>query len=117
MDIDRKVKIKVLFQNDSMREKICYCGCRITFLNKDEFTLDKCNNTECNFSHSKFGEYIKELKKQRREEEFDRRTSKCCILLTPIMWGFCWPILIPLIFIIVLYTFEYFIIVLFYNLR
>ena len=39
MDIDRKVKIKVLFQNDSMREKICYCGCRITKLNKDEFTV------------------------------------------------------------------------------
>ena len=62
MDIDRKVKIKVLFQNSSMREKHCYCGCKITKLNKDEFTLDKCNNKECNFSHSKFDEYIKELK-------------------------------------------------------
>ena len=49
MDIDRKVKIEVLFKNDSMREKTCYCGCKITKLNKYEFTLDKCNNKECNF--------------------------------------------------------------------
>ena len=69
MDIDRKVKIKALFQNDSMREKICYCGCRITKLNKDEFTLDKCNNKECNFSHSKFDECIKELKKTKERRE------------------------------------------------
>ena len=96
MDIDRKVKIKVLFKNDSMREKTCYCGCKITKLNKDELALDKCNNKECNFSHSKFDEYIKELKKQRRDDEFDRRTHKCCMICTPFAWGFCWPILIPL---------------------
>ena len=96
MDIDRKVQIEVLFKNSSMREKTCYCGCNITKLNKDDFTLDKCNNEECSFNHSKFDEYIKELKKQREEEKFDRRTHKCCMLCTPIMWGFCWPILIPL---------------------
>ena len=44
MDIDRKVQLEVLFKNDSMREKTCYCGCNITKLNKDDFTLDKCNN-------------------------------------------------------------------------
>ena len=88
MDIDRKVKIEVLFTNDSMREKTCYCGCKITKLKKDELILDKCNNKECNSSHSKFDEYIKELKRQRREEEFDRRERKCCMLCTPIMWGF-----------------------------
>ena len=96
MDIDRKVKIKVLFQNDSMREKICYCGCRITKLNKDEFTLDKCNNKECNFSHSKFDEYIKELKKQRKEDKFHRQIDKYGKVLIPIAWGLLWPILIPL---------------------
>ena len=62
MDIDRKVKIELLFKNNSMREKTCYCGCKITKLNKDEFTLDKCSNKECNFSRSKFDEYIEELK-------------------------------------------------------
>ena len=73
-------------------------NCKITKLNKDEFTLDKCNNKECYFSHTKFDEYIKELKRERREEkfEFDRRARKCDMLCTPIMWGFCWPILIPL---------------------
>ena len=96
MDIDRKVKIEVLFMNDSMREKTCYCGCKITKLNKDEFTLDKCDNKECNFSHSKFDEYIKELKKQRKEEKSHRRVYKCCMLLTPIAWGLLWPIIIPL---------------------
>ena len=45
MDIDRKVKIKTLFQNSSIREK-CSCGCRITKLNTNEFTLDKCNNKD-----------------------------------------------------------------------
>ena len=96
MDVDTKVKIEVLFKNDSMREKTCYCGCRITKLNKDEFTLDKCNNKECNFSHSKFDEYIKELKRQRREEELYRRSKKCDRICTPFMQLFCWPILIPL---------------------
>ena len=96
MDIDRKVQTEVLFKNDSMREKTCYCGCKITKLNKDDFTLDKCNNKECNFSHSKFDEYIKELKKQRKEEEFDRRAMKCDKICTPFMQLFCWPILIPL---------------------
>ena len=108
MDIDRKVKIEVLFKNGSMREKTCYCGCKITKLNTDDFTLDKCNNKECNFSHFKFDEYTKELKKrQRREEKFDRRARKCDMLCTPIMWGVCWPILIPLNIFFVLYTFEY----------
>ena len=96
MDIDRKVKIQVLFKNDSMREKTCYCGCKITKLNKDELTLDKCNNKECSFSHSKFDEYIKELKRQRREEEFDRRVVKCDKICAPFIQFFCWPILIPL---------------------
>ena len=96
MDIDRKVKIEALFKNSSMREKKCYCGCKITKLNKDEFTLDKCDNKECNFSHSKFDEYNKELRKQRKEEKFHRRVDKCCMLLTPIDWGLSWPILIPL---------------------
>ena len=87
MDIDRKVKIEVLFKNDSMREKTCYCGCKITKLNKDEFTLDKCNNKECNFSHSKFDEYIKELKRQRREEKFHRRVDKYSKALDLVAWG------------------------------
>ena len=91
MDTDGKVKREALFKNSSMREKTCYCGCIMTKLNKDEFTLDKCNNEECSFNHSKFDEYIKELKK-REEEKFDRRTHKCCMLCTPIMWGVCWPI-------------------------
>ena len=95
MDIDRKVKIEVLFKNDSMREKVCYCGCKITKLNKDEFTLDKCNNKECNFSHSKFDEYIKELKKQRKEEKFHRRVDKYSKALDLVAWGLLWPILIP----------------------
>ena len=95
MDIDRKVKIEVLFKNDSMREKTCYCGCIITKLNKDEFTLDKCNNKECNFSHSKFDEYIKELKKQRKEEKFHRRVDKYSKALDLVAWGLLWPILIP----------------------
>ena len=94
MDIDRKVKIEVLFKNDSMREKTCYCGCKITKLN-DEFTLDKCNNKECNFSHSKFDEYIKELKKQRRQDRFDRRVDKYSKALDLVAWGLLWPILIP----------------------
>ena len=96
MDIDRKVKIKVLFQNESMREKICYCGCKITKLNKDEFTLDKCNNKECDFSHSKFDEYIKELKRQRREEKFHRRVDRYSKIINPIAWILLWPIIIPL---------------------
>ena len=96
MDIDRKVKIKAIFQNSSMREKTCYCGCKITKLNKDEFTLDKCNNEECNFNHSKFDEYIKELKKQRREERFDRLIDKYGKVINPILWRLLFPILIPL---------------------
>ena len=95
MDIDRKVQIEVLFKNDSMREKTCYCGCKITKLNKDDFTLDKCNNKECNFSHSKFDEYIKELKKQRKEEKFHRRVDKYSKALDLVAWGLLWPILIP----------------------
>ena len=95
MDIDRKVQIEVLFKNDSMREKTCYCGCKITKLNKDDFTLDKCNNEECNFSHSKFDEYIKELKKQRKEEKFHRRVDKYSKALDLVAWGLLWPILIP----------------------
>ena len=95
MDIDRKVKIEVLFKNDSMREKTCYCGCKITKLNKDEFTLDKCNNKECNFSHSKFDEYIKELKNSRKEEKFHRRVDKYSKALDLVAWGLLWPILIP----------------------
>ena len=95
MDIDRKVKIEVMFKNDSMREKICFCGCKITKLNKDEFTLDKCNNKECNFSHSKFDEYIKELKKQRKEEKFHRHVDKYSKTLDLVAWGLLWPILIP----------------------
>ena len=95
MDIDKKVKIEVLFKNDSIREKTCYCGCIITKLNKDEFTLDKCNNKECNFSHSKFDEYIKELKKQRKEEKFHRRVDKYSKALDLVAWGLLWPILIP----------------------
>ena len=96
MDIDRKVKIEVLFKNNSMREKTCYCGCKTTKLNKDEFTLDKCNNEECIFNHSKFDECIKELKKQRREERFDRLIDKCGKVINPILWGLLFPILIPL---------------------
>ena len=69
MDIDRKVKIEVFFKNNSMREKNCYCGCKITKLTKDEFTLDKCNNEECNFNHSKVHEYIKELKSKEEKRE------------------------------------------------
>ena len=95
MDIDRKVKIEELFKNDSMREKVCYCGCKTTKLNTDEFTLDKCNNEECNFSHSKFDEYIKELKKQRRQDRFDRRVDKYSKALDLVAWGLLWPILIP----------------------
>ena len=95
MDIDRKVQIEVLFKNDSMREKTCYCGCKITKLNKDDFTLDKCNNEECNFSHSKFDEYIKELKKQRKEEKFHRRVDKYSKALDLVAWRLLWPILIP----------------------
>ena len=95
MDIDRKVQIEVLFKNDSMREKTCYCGCKITKLNKDDFTLDKCNNKECNFIHSKFDEYIKELKKQRKEEKFHRRVDKYSKALDLVAWGLLWPILIP----------------------
>ena len=95
MDIDRKVKIEVLFKNDSIREKTCYCGCIITKLNKDEFTLDKCNNKECSFSHSKFDEHIKELKKQRKEEKFHRRVDKYSKALDLVAWGLLWPILIP----------------------
>ena len=89
MDIDRKVKIKALFQNSSMRENICYCGCRITKLNKYEFTLDKCNKKECNFDHSKFDEYIKELKEQRREERNNRLIDKCAKVINPI-FGDCY---------------------------
>ena len=81
MDSDRKVKIKALFQNSSMREKTCYCGRKLTKLNKDEFTLDKCN--------------IKELKKQRREERFDRLIDKYGKVINPILWGLLFPILIP----------------------
>ena len=79
-----------------MKEKICYCGCKITKINKNEFTLDKCNNEECNFNHSKFDEYIKELKQQRRQERFDRFMNKHNKVITPILWGLLWPILIPL---------------------
>ena len=75
---------------------MCYCGCIITKLNKDEFTLDKRNNKECNFSHSKFDESIKELKKERRQERFDRNIDRYGKILTPIAWGLLWPILIPL---------------------
>ena len=87
MDIDRKVQIEVLFKNDSMREKTCYCGCKITKLNKHDFTLDKCNNKECNFSHSKFDEYIKELKKTKKEEKFHRRVDKYSKALDLVAWG------------------------------
>ena len=54
MDIDRKVKVEVSFKNKSMRENTCYCGCTITKINKNEFTLDKCNEKECNCTQSKF---------------------------------------------------------------
>ena len=79
-----------------MREKTCYCGCKITKLNKDEFASDKCNTEECNFYHSKFDEYIKELGKQRREERFDRLIDKYGKVINPILWGLLFPILIPL---------------------
>ena len=96
MDIDRKVKIKALFQNSSMREKISYCGCRITKLNKHEFILGKCNNKECNFNHSKIDEYIKELKEERRQERNTRLIDLYCKLLNPILWVLLCPIIIPL---------------------
>ena len=96
MDIDRKVKINALIQNNSMREKICYCGCRITKLNKNEFTLDKCNNEECNFNHSKFDKYTKDLKAERREERNNRLIEKYGQIINPILRGLLFPILIPL---------------------
>ena len=96
MDIDRKVTIKALFPNSSMREKICYCGCKITKLNRDEFTLDKCNNEECNFNHSKFDEHIKELKEERRQERSDRLIDKYGKIINPILLVLMFPIIIPL---------------------
>ena len=95
MDIDKKVKIEVLFKNNSMREK-CFCGCKITKLNKDECTLEKCNNKECNFNHSKFVEYIQELKKQRREERNNRLIKKYDKVITRILWILLCPIVIRL---------------------
>ena len=65
-----------------MREKTCYCGCIITKLNKDEFTLDKCNNEECSFNHSKFDEYIKELKnKGKKRNSTGEHISVVCYVL------------------------------------
>ena len=96
MEIDRKVKIEVLFKNNSMREKICYCGCKITKLNKDEFTLDKCNNEECNFNQYRLNEYLEELSKKRRSERNERLIDKYGKILNPIAWILLSPILIPL---------------------
>ena len=65
-------------------------------MNKNELTLDKCNNEECNFNHSKFDEYIQELKAERREERNNRLLDKYGKVVNPIFCGLVFPILIPL---------------------